>query len=153
MKKIAEPVAWSVGGIATHDKKWAERRSEEDNLLMEPLYKHPIVTGIDENHYDPELEPGLYVAEIMTKGGAAIINGYYSDENSKLLIILIKHLQNAHDFIENTEAFGHEAASGIIKCGSAEWNIDNSKQDLAICLAAVSSRLGDEVDIPDELID
>lgn len=74
----AEPVAWSVGGIATHDKKWATRRGEEDNLLMEPLYRHPIITGIDENHYDPELEPGLYVAEIMTKGGAAIINGYYS---------------------------------------------------------------------------
>lgn len=74
----AEPVAWIVGGIATHDKKWAVRRSEEDNLLMEPLYMHPIITGIDENHYDPELEPGLYVAEIMTKGGAAIINGYYT---------------------------------------------------------------------------
>lgn len=74
----AEPVAWIVGGIATNDKKWAVRRSEEDNLLMEPLYIHPIITGIDENHYDPELEPGLYVAEIMTNGGAAIINGYYT---------------------------------------------------------------------------
>lgn len=74
----AQPVAWTVGGFATHDKKWAERRSEEDNLLLEPLYRHPVITGIDENHYDPELEPGLYVAEIMTKGGAAVINGYYT---------------------------------------------------------------------------
>ncbi|EMG3683470.1 hypothetical protein V4251_000818 [Serratia marcescens] len=74
----AQPVAWTVGGFATHDKKWAERRSAEDNLLLEPLYRHPVVTGIDENHYDPELEPGLYVAEIMTKGGAAVINGYYT---------------------------------------------------------------------------
>ncbi|HEJ8040242.1 TPA: hypothetical protein SMI51_000160 [Serratia marcescens] len=74
----AQPVAWTVGGFATHDKKWAERRSAEDNLLLEPLYRHPVVTGIDENHYDPELEPGLYVAEIMTKGGAAVINGFYT---------------------------------------------------------------------------
>lgn len=71
------PVAWRVGGFVTSDLKWATRRSEEDNLLMEPLYRHPIITGIDENHYDPELEPGLYVAEIMTKGGAAIINGKF----------------------------------------------------------------------------
>lgn len=74
----AQPVAWTVGGFASHDKKWAERRSAEENLLLEPLYRHPVVTGIDENHYDPELEPGLYVAEIMTKGGAAVINGYYT---------------------------------------------------------------------------
>ncbi|BEM22081.1 hypothetical protein SME04J_04470 [Serratia marcescens] len=74
----AQPVAWTVGGFSTHDKKWAERRSEEDNLLLEPLYRHPVITGIDKNHYDPELEPGLYVAEIMTKGGAAVINGYYT---------------------------------------------------------------------------
>lgn len=71
------PVAWRVGGFVTSDLKWATRRSEEDNLLMEPLYRHPIITGIDENHYDPELEPGLYVAEIVTKGGAAIINGKF----------------------------------------------------------------------------
>ncbi|EPF7464946.1 hypothetical protein ACSTTR_002937 [Serratia marcescens] len=76
--KLSEPVAWTVGGFASHDKKWAERRSAEENLLLEPLYRHPVVTGIDENHYDPELEPGLYVAEIMTKGGAAVINGYYT---------------------------------------------------------------------------
>ncbi|HEI8668426.1 TPA: DUF551 domain-containing protein [Serratia marcescens] len=74
----AQPVAWTVGGFASHDKKWAERRSAEENLLLEPLYRHPVVTGIDENHYDPDLEPGLYVAEIMTKGGAAVINGYYT---------------------------------------------------------------------------
>lgn len=36
-----QAVAWMVGGWATHDKKWAVRRSEEDNLLLEPLYLHP----------------------------------------------------------------------------------------------------------------
>lgn len=43
---------------------------------------------------------------------------------------LSAHLRNAHAFIENTEAFGGEAATGIIKCGGAEWNIDASKAAL-----------------------
>lgn len=72
-----KPVAWRVGGFVKDDFKWAERRSNEDNLLLEPLYLHPVITGIDENHYDPELEPGLYIAEIVSKGGAAIINGKF----------------------------------------------------------------------------
>lgn len=72
------PAAWSVGGLLTFHKNLAESRGSEDNLLIEPLYRHPIITGIDENHYDPELEPGLYVAEIMTKGGAACINGRFT---------------------------------------------------------------------------
>lgn len=41
------------------------------------------------------------------------------------------HLKSAHAFIENTEAFGHEAASGILKCGDSEWNVDASKESLA----------------------
>ena len=43
---------------------------------------------------------------------------------------LSAHLRNAHAFIENTEAFGGEAATGIIKCGGAEWDIDASKAAL-----------------------
>lgn len=84
MKRDQAPVAWSVGGWLTFDKKFAECRSNEGNLLLEPLYRHPIITGIDENHYDPELEPGLYVAEIMTKGGAACINGRFTEQVTAL---------------------------------------------------------------------
>lgn len=40
------------------------------------------------------------------------------------------HLKSAHAFIENTEAFGYEAASGILKCGDSEWNVDASKESL-----------------------
>ena len=47
-----------------------------------------------------------------------------------LIAELSAHLRNAHAFIENTEAFGGEAATGIIKCGDAEWNIDASKAAL-----------------------
>ena len=36
-----EPAAWMVGGWAYHDKRSAERRSQYDNLLMEPLYLRP----------------------------------------------------------------------------------------------------------------
>jgi hypothetical protein len=83
------PVAWSVGGWLTFDKKFAESRSNEDNLQLEPLYRHPIITGIDENHYDPGLEPGLYVAEIMTKGGAACINGRFAEPVSAKQVELV----------------------------------------------------------------
>ncbi|MCS2155506.1 hypothetical protein MUU48_00790 [Scandinavium sp. H11S7] len=41
------------------------------------------------------------------------------------------HLKSAHEFIENTEAFGYEAARGILKCGDSEWNVDASKESLA----------------------
>lgn len=76
--QLVKPIAWRVGGYLSSDKKWAEKASAEENYLLEPLYDHPLITGIDENHYNPELEPGLYVAEIMTKGGAACINGRFT---------------------------------------------------------------------------
>ncbi|MBE8918598.1 hypothetical protein G9451_22330 [Enterobacter kobei] len=44
---------------------------------------------------------------------------------------LSHHLQCAHAFIEHTEAFGHEASNGILCCGDAQWNIDESKSALA----------------------
>ena len=44
---------------------------------------------------------------------------------------LSHHLQCAHGFIEHTEAFGHEASNGILCCGDAQWNIDESKSALA----------------------
>lgn len=47
-----------------------------------------------------------------------------------LVAELSRHLQNAHDFIEHTEAFGYEASNGILCCGDAQWNIDSSKAAL-----------------------
>ncbi|EMF0895837.1 ead/Ea22-like family protein [Enterobacter hormaechei] len=49
----------------------------------------------------------------------------------KRIAELSHHLQNAHEFIEHTEAFGHEASNGILCCGDAQWNIDASKAALA----------------------
>ena len=53
------------------------------------------------------------------------------DADKALIVELSAHLRNAHAFIENTEAFGGEAATGIISCGGAEWNIDASKAALS----------------------
>ncbi|CZW60795.1 ead/Ea22-like family protein [Enterobacter hormaechei subsp. xiangfangensis] len=49
----------------------------------------------------------------------------------KRIAELSHHLQNAHEFIEHTEAFGHEASNGILCCGDAQWNIDASKSALS----------------------
>ena len=48
----------------------------------------------------------------------------------KLIAELSHHLQCAHAFIEHTEAFGREASNGILCCGDAQWNIDESKSAL-----------------------
>ncbi|MHA1118273.1 hypothetical protein [Enterobacter kobei] len=49
----------------------------------------------------------------------------------KRIAELSHHLQSAHAFIEHTEAFGHAASNGILCCGDAQWNIDESKSALA----------------------
>lgn len=51
-------------------------------------------------------------------------------EVRQLIAELSHHLQSAHDFIEHTEAFGHEASNGILCCGDARWDIDASKSTL-----------------------
>lgn len=48
----------------------------------------------------------------------------------KRIAELSHHLQCAHAFIEHTEAFGNEASNGILCCGDAQWNIDESKSAL-----------------------
>ena len=53
------------------------------------------------------------------------------EAKDKRIAELSRHLQCAHAFIEHTEAFGHEATNGILCCGDAQWNIDESKSALA----------------------
>lgn len=53
------------------------------------------------------------------------------EAKDKRIAELSHHLQSAHAFIEHTEAFGHEASNGILCCGDAQWNIDESKLVLA----------------------
>ncbi|UOZ20035.1 hypothetical protein LCD39_08565 [Enterobacter asburiae] len=54
-----------------------------------------------------------------------------AEKAEKRIAELSRHLQCAHAFIEHTEAFGHEATNGILCCGDAQWNIDESKSALA----------------------
>lgn len=54
-----------------------------------------------------------------------------ADTAEKRIAELSRHLQCAHAFIEHTEAFGHAASNGILCCGDAQWNIDESKSALA----------------------
>lgn len=54
-----------------------------------------------------------------------------AEKAEKRIAGLSHHLQCAHAFIEHTEAFGHAASNGILCCGDAQWNIDESKSALA----------------------
>ncbi|WP_354690914.1 ead/Ea22-like family protein [Phytobacter sp. RSE-02] len=79
-----------------------------------------------DKHYEQSRET------VYNLGDPDVIALLAAHEADKALIAeLSAHLRNAHAFIENTEAFGGEAATGIIKCGGAEWNIDASKAALA----------------------
>lgn len=53
------------------------------------------------------------------------------EAKDKRIAELSRHLQCAHAFVEHTEAFGHAASNGILCCGDAQWNIDESKSALA----------------------
>ncbi|MBG0660359.1 ead/Ea22-like family protein [Enterobacter roggenkampii] len=53
------------------------------------------------------------------------------EAKDKRIAELSHHLHSAHVFIEHTEAFGHAASNGILCCGDAQWNIDESKSALA----------------------
>lgn len=45
---------------------------------------------------------------------------------------LAEQLHTAHAFVENTEAFGLAARSGILQCGDVVWNITQSKKLLGL---------------------
>ncbi|ELY4440298.1 ead/Ea22-like family protein [Cronobacter dublinensis] len=85
-------------------------------------------------------DDAAFIAEASPKVVLELIAALEAAE--KRVAELSAHLSNAHAFIENTEAFGHEAATGIIKCGDAEWNIDNSK--VALSVAGINLETGGE---------
>lgn len=74
------------------------------------------------------LENGLTRGEQMELARIALAS---LEAAEKRIAELSHHLRSAHEFIEHTEAFGHEASNGILCCGDAQWNIDASKAALA----------------------
>lgn len=71
-------------------------------------------------------DPNMFVE---TRDVLALLDELEAAE--KRIAELSHHLRSAHEFIEHTEAFGHEASNGILCCGDAQWNIDASKAALA----------------------
>lgn len=71
----------------------------------------------------------VFIAAANPKAVLALLDEL--EAAKKRIAELSHHLQCAHGFIEHTEAFGHEASNGILCCGDAQWNIDESKSVLA----------------------
>ena len=71
-------------------------------------------------------DPNMFVE---TRDVLALLDELEAAE--KRIAELSRHLQCAHAFIEHTEAFGYEASNGILCCGDAQWNIDESKSALS----------------------
>lgn len=65
---------------------------------------------------------------------------FNAKEANRLVKELAKHLADAHNFIENTEAFGRAAGDGILVCAGSEWNIDKSKEVLTIATRGAYER-------------
>lgn len=80
-----------------------------------------------------ELDVGPRATEFISRCSPAAVTALLDEleAKDKLIAELSHHLQSAHEFIEHTEAFGHEASNGILCCGDAQWNIDASKSALA----------------------
>lgn len=100
-----------------------ELRSTSDRDWFNDWFKrefHPDKTG-------PYIKDQLFFAVLAAR--APLLDELEAAE--KRIAELSHHLQCAHGFIEHTEEFGHEASNGILCCGDAQWNIDESKSVLA----------------------
>ncbi len=74
-------------------------------------------------------EHGVFNMDIHSQTVLALLDEL--EAKDKRIAELSRHLQCAHAFVEHTEAFGHAASNGILCCGDAQWNIDESKSALA----------------------
>lgn len=89
---------------------------------------HPE-SGFDEDFQMEQQANAEFIAAANPATVLALLGELEAAE--KRIAELSHHLQCAHAFIEHTEAFGHEASNGILCCGDAQWNIDESKSALA----------------------
>lgn len=82
--------------------------------------------SIADDHYE---QSRVTIVDVSDPDVLALLDELEAAE--KRIAELSHHLQCAHGFIEHTEAFGHEASNGILCCGDAQWNIDESKSVMA----------------------
>lgn len=81
--------------------------------------------SIADDHYE---QSRVTIVDVSDPDVLALLDELEAAE--KRIAELSHHLQCAHAFVEHTEAFGHEASNGILCCGDAQWNIDESKSAL-----------------------
>lgn len=110
---------------AKHSSEWDIQR-----IFIEALEPDDVLALLDEleakDRRNAELNSRLERWAVDRAQSASEL-----DDAEKRIAELSHHLQSAHAFIEHTEAFGYEASSGILCCGDAQWNIDESKSALA----------------------
>lgn len=89
---------------------------------------HPE-SGFDEDFQMEQQANAEFIAAANPATVLALLDEL--EAKDKRIAELSHHLHSAHVFIEHTEAFGHAASNGILCCGDAQWNIDESKSALA----------------------
>ena len=119
----ATPGPWYV-----HDKPCEDGNYGIDNSDKEFLAEAVVWWGFARQSIWRE-EDAKHIAAANPATVLALLDEL--EAKDKQIAELSRHLQCAHGFIEHTEAFGHEASNGILCCGDAQWNIDESKSALA----------------------
>lgn len=121
-------------------ERLVEALESAEKLIAELEALQSFRTAFNEWHDKTEWVQGDKRFDVIKPWGkhrADVLKLYIDHLESKLeakdrrIAELSHHLQSAHAFIEHTEAFGHEASNGILCCGDAQWNIDESKSALA----------------------
>lgn len=112
----------------------------ENGVLVADTLRHLADNEIDSDYFaichtnenGTEIECELAITD-YARQAAGVVDELANalEAAGKQIAELSHHLQSAHAFIEHTEAFGYEASSGILCCGDAQWNIDESKSALA----------------------
>lgn len=115
--------------------KAAAENATQGEWCTDSTYGVIADAGLNGNYYvascsGPESRPNTrFIAKANPENILSLIAALEQSQQQKDQ--LSHHLHCAHGFIEHTEAFGHEASSGILCCGDARWNIDASKSVLA----------------------
>lgn len=112
----------------------------ENGVLVADTLRHLADNEIDSDYFaichtnenGTEIECELEITDYARQAAGTVDELVKALEAAeKRIAELSHHLQSAHAFVEHTEAFGYEASNGILCCGDAQWNIDESKSALA----------------------
>lgn len=111
-------------------KAIAQHCLKVDSVFIAAANPATVLALLDELEAADALNKHLELAIRKAEGCSEALRRK-TEAAEKRVAELSHHLQSAHEFIEHTEALGHEASNGILCCGDAQWNIDESKSALA----------------------